>query len=221
MSKHTLVAICLLSALALPLAADPPVDLELVDIGAAASTVLAMRHANDGSGRLFLVERNGTIEIFQVGAGLLGTPFLDIVTDVDTTFEGGLLGLAFHPDFTTNGYFFVYYTRDGSGGDALETVVERFTVPPGTPDQADLGSREVIFTLGQPAANHNGGDIHFGPDGFLYIGLGDGGADSDTAQDIDDLLGKMLRIDPCDDLACAPTYTIPPDNPFEIGRAHV
>lgn len=213
MSKCTLSGICLL-AVALPVAAQPPGDLELVDIMAPASTVLAMRHANDGSGRLFLVERDGTIEIFQVGAGVLGTPFLDIVADVDTFFEGGLLGLAFHPDFTTNGYFFVYYTRTGTGGDPLETVVERFTVPAGTPNQADLGSREEIFTLGQPAGNHNGGDIHFGPDGFLYIGLGDGGANSNTAQDTNNLLGKMLRIDPCDDEICAPPYTIPLDNPF-------
>ncbi len=212
MSKCALTG-CLLIALALPVAAQPPLDLMLIDIGATASTILAMRNANDGSGRLFLVERAGTIEIFQAG-GVLGTPFLDIGVNVDETSEGGLLGLAFHPDFTTNGYFFVYYTRTGTGGDVLETVVERFTVSAGDPNQANLASRREVFTLGQPAGNHNGGDIHFGPDGFLYIGLGDGGASSSTAQDINNLLGKMLRIDPCDDLACTPPHTIPPDNPL-------
>jgi len=207
--------LCLVTALALPAAAQPPADLVLASTGAPASTALAMRNAGDGSGRLFIVERNGTIEIFQPGASAsLGAPFLNITADVDTTFEGGLLGLAFHPDYSTNGLFFVYYTRDGTGGDSLETVVERFTVQSGDPDQADLSSREEIFTLGQPAANHNGGDIHFGPDGYLYIGLGDGGASSGTSQDINNLLGKMLRIDPCVDLVCAPPYTIPADNPF-------
>jgi hypothetical protein len=213
MTRRYLCLFFVLFAVTASAIAQPPADLELVSV-TGASTAVAMRHAKDGSGRLFIVERNGTIEIVMPGAGLLGTPFLDIVTDVDPTFEGGLLGLAFHPDFTTNGYFFVYYTRDGSGGDALETVIERFTVSAADPNQADLASREVIFTLGQPAANHNGGDIHFGPDGFLYIGLGDGGASSGTSQDINNLLGKILRIDPCDDLACAPSYQIPPDNPF-------
>ena len=192
--------------------AQPPADLELVPTGAPASSVVAVRNANDGSGRLFVVERAGTIEIFSPTDGPLGIPFLDIQSDVDTFFEGGLLGLAFHPDFTNNRYFYVYYTRDGS---PLETVVERFTVFAGDPNQADMSSRREIFTLAQPAGNHNGGDIHFGPnDDYLYIGLGDGGASSGTSQDNLNLLGKVLRIDPCDDEVCVPAYEIPLDNPF-------
>ena len=197
-----------------PATAQIPGDLQLTDIGVSVSTPLAVRHAGDGSGRLFIVERGGTIQIFQPGVGLLGTPFLNIVADVDTFFEGGLLGLAFHPDFTTNGYFYVSYTADGTGGNDLTTVIDRFEVSAGDPDVADATSREEIFTLGQPAGNHNGGDIHFGPDGFLYLGLGDGGASSATSQNTSNLLGKMIRIDPCSTPTCAQPYTIPPDNPF-------
>jgi len=208
------VAFFAIASTVLPAVAQPPADLELVPTGAPASTAVAVRHANDSSGRLFIVQRAGIIDIFEPGAAPLGAPFLNIVSDVDTFFEGGLLGLAFHPDFTTNGFFYVYYTRSGTGGNPLESVVERYTVSAGDPNQADIASRVEIFTLDQPAGNHNGGDIHFGPDGYLYIGLGDGGASSSTAQNLDLLLGKMLRIAPCDDLVCAPPYTIPADNPY-------
>jgi hypothetical protein len=194
---------------------QPPADLTLVDLGHSFSSVLAIRNAGDGSGRLFMVQRSGTIVIVDAGGNLLSPPFLDIASDVDTFFEGGLLGLAFHPDYANNGYFYVYYTRDGS---PLETVVERFTVSAGDPNDADESSREEIFTLPQPAGNHNGGDIHFGPDGYLYIGLGDGGSSSSTSQNLGNLLGKMLRIDPCDTAVCAQPYTIPPSNPF-VGTA--
>lgn len=215
-SRHLCVLFLTVAALAglQSVAAQIPDDLELVDLGAAVDSVLAIRNAGDGSGRLFLVEREGTVEIFVEGVGVLGTPFLDIETDVDTTFEGGLTGLAFHPDFATNGYFYVYYTREGTGGDVLETVVERFSVSAGDSNDADETTRREVFTLGQPAGNHNGGDIHFGPDGYLYIGLGDGGASAATAQDNEDLLGSMLRIDPCDDPTCAVPFTVPASNPF-------
>ncbi|MEM7350393.1 MAG: PQQ-dependent sugar dehydrogenase [Acidobacteriota bacterium] len=217
--SRSLPALCLCAVsffAGLPPAADaqPPADLQLTSLGISVSTPLAVRNAGDGSNRLFVVEREGTILIYEPGTGLLGTPFLDIVADVDTFFEGGLLGLAFHPNFTLNRHFYVSYTRTGTGGNDLETVIERFTVPLATPNVADVGSRVEIFTLGQPAGNHNGGDIHFGPDGFLYIGLGDGGASSGTSQNTSNLLGKMLRIDPCDTSTCTPPYTIPPSNPF-------
>ena len=156
-------------------AGGPPGDLQLNSLGVSVSTPLAARNANDGSNRLFVVERNGTVVIYEPGTGILPSPFLDIVADVDTNFEGGLLGLAFHPDYSSNGYLYVNYTRSGTGGDALETVIERFTVSAGDPNDADELSREEILSIGQPAANHNGGDIHFGPDGYLYIGMGDGG----------------------------------------------
>ena len=198
-------------------AGTPPADLELNSLGISVSTPLAARHAGDGSGRLFIVERAGTIVIYDPDLGLLGTPFLDIVSDVDTFFEGGLLGLAFHPEYTTNGYFYVSYTRNGSGNDPLETVVERFQVSAGDPNVANTLARFEIFTLGQPAGNHNGGDIHFGPDGYLYIGLGDGGASSSTSQDPTNLLGKMLRIAPCDTKECAAPYTIPSTNRLSRG----
>lgn len=209
-----LLLLCQLAALTAPAAAQLPGDLQLTSLGVSVSTPVAARHANDGTNRLFIVERNGTIQIFQPGTGLLGSPFLNITALVDTFFEGGLLGLAFHPDFTTNGLFYVYYTRTGTGGNPLETVVARYEVSAGDPNDADESSAIEIFTLNQPAGNHNGGDIHFGPDGFLYIGLGDGGASSATSQNLNNLLGKMLRIDPCDTAACSSPFTIPASNPF-------
>ncbi len=200
--------------------AQPPADLELVDLGVSFSSPVGVRHAGDGSGRLFILQRSGTILIFEPGAGLLGSPFLDISSEVDAFFEGGLLGLAFHPDYATNGYFYVHYTRDGDGGDELTTVIERFEVSAGDPNDADETSGVEILTIGQPVGNRNGGDLHFGPDGYLYIGVGDGGGSSATAQDTGNLLGKMLRIDPCDTPTCSPAYTIPPDNPF-VGSAEL
>ncbi len=211
--RRSLILSPLIVLLVSPASAQPP-DLELNPIGISVSTPLAARNAGDGTDRLFIVERAGTIQIFQPGVGLLGSPFLNIVPDVDTFFEGGLLGLAFHPDYATNGFFYVNYTRDGSGGDSLETVIERFKVSDSDPNDADEMSRVEILTIGQPAGNHNGGDIHFGNDGFLYIGMGDGGASSATSQNINNLLGKMLRIDPCATESCPQPYTIPADNPL-------
>jgi hypothetical protein len=212
--RRVLLSLILLAAASMPVAAQLPLDLALNALPISVSTPLAVRHANDGSERLFIVERDGTIQIYQPGVGLLGSPFLDIVALVDTTFEGGFLGLAFHPDYASNGYFYVSYTRTGSGGNPLETVVERYEVSAGDPDDADEGSGVEIFSLPQPAANHNGGDIHFGPDGFLYFGLGDGGASSATSQNVNNLLGKMIRIDPCATASCPQPYAIPASNPF-------
>jgi hypothetical protein len=212
-----LSALCLLFFPNAIARAQIPGDLVLTSLGVSVSTPLAVRHANDGSGRLFVVERDGTIVIFEPGTGILGSPFLNIVSSVDTFFEGGLLGLAFHPDFATNGYFYVNYTRTGTGGDSLETIIERYEVSAGDPNDADETSGVEILTIGQPAGNHNGGDLNFGPDGFLYIGMGDGGGSSATSQDTTTLLGKMLRINPCDTAVCAVPYTIPVDNPFVGG----
>jgi glucose/arabinose dehydrogenase len=166
-----------------------------------------LANAGDGSGRLFIVEKQGTIRIFRDGA-LLSTPFLDITDRVGSSAsEQGLLGLAFHPDYTSNGFFFVNYTnRQG------DTVVSRFSVSPNNPDRAEPDSEVNVLTIGQPARNHNGGNLAFGPDGYLYIGMGDGGGAGDTfgnGQNRQSLLGKMLRID-VDELP----YLIPPDNPF-------
>ncbi len=210
---RALPLLCLLIVPVAPVEAQIPGDLMLNSLGVSVSSPLALRNADDGSDRLFIVERNGTIRIYIEGTGLLPTPFLDIITDVDTFFEGGLLGLAFHPDYVNNGYFYVNYTRSGS---PLVTVIERFTVSM-DPNEANLASREEILTIAQPAGNHNGGDLHFGPDGYLYIGMGDGGP-SGTAQNTANLLGKMLRIDPCDTPTCGnPAYDIPATNPFVGG----
>ena len=208
----TLLAICLSTGLAPALSAQPS-DLELTNINVSVSVPIALRHAGDGTGRMFVAQRTGTILVVPPGGGSEST-FLAL-GNVDTFFEGGLLGLAFHPEYASNGYFYVSYTRDGpSGGFPLTTVVERFEVSGLDPDVANSSSGEIIFTLDQPAGNHNGGDLHFGPDGMLYLSLGDGGASSSPSQDNTDLLGTMIRIDPCDTATCAVGYTIPPDNPF-------
>jgi|GEM_PF-874287 len=159
--------------------------------------------------RLFVVEQAGRIRLIEDGT-LLATPFLSITGLVLSGGERGLLSMAFHPDYATNGLFFVNYTRAGDG----DTVVARYQVS-GDPDLADLNSAAVVITVAQPFANHNGGNLAFGPDGLLYIGLGDGGAGGDPfnqAQDDTTLLGKMLRIDV--DATDQGNYGIPPSNPF-------
>ena len=140
----------------------------------------------------------------------LQTPFLNIASKIIAGGERGLLGLAFHPQYTSNGRFFVNYTRQPDGA----TVVSEFKVSAGDPNVAETEER-IIITIAQPFANHNGGWIDFGPDGFLYIGMGDGGSGNDPgnrAQNINDLLGKMLRID-VNTTGTAP-YVSPPSNPF-------
>lgn len=157
--------------------------------------------------RLFIVEKGGTIRIVK-GGTLLPAPFLDITSLVSTGSEQGLLGLAFDPEYATNGRFVVHYT-DTNGA----TRVSAFARSGSDPDLADPGSEQVVLTAEQPFANHNGGQILFGPDGNLYLGLGDGGSGGDPqgrGQDLTDLLGSILRID----LRGVAPYTIPADNPF-------
>ncbi|MBM3151667.1 MAG: PQQ-dependent sugar dehydrogenase [Chloroflexi bacterium] len=167
-----------------------------------------IQNAADGSGRLFLVEKTGRIRILQGGV-LLPEPFLDISERVgDQGLEQGLLGLAFHPGYESNGLFFVNYT-DRLGN----TVIARFQVLAGESNRADPGSETQLLYIEQPYSNHNGGGLAFGPDGYLYIGLGDGGAAGDpheNARDPFSLLGKMLRID----VDHGSLYAIPPENPF-------
>ncbi len=164
-------------------------------------------NAGDGSRRLFVLERPGTIRIIQNGS-LLDKPFLDITSKVlSTGMEQGLLGLAFHPQYSRNGFFFVNYI-DQKGN----TMIARYRVSASDPDQADPASEQPVLQVSQPAPNHNGGNLVFGPDGNLWIGLGDGGGEGDTyhnGQNRQSLLGKLLRIN-VDNLP----YTIPLDNPF-------
>jgi glucose/arabinose dehydrogenase len=168
---------------------------------------VAITHAGDGTGRLFITLQGGLILVHD-GAGLRDEPFLDIRTLVSCCGEQGLLSVAFHPRHAENGVFYVNYTDDTGA-----TVVARYTVFPGDPDRADPGSAAVLLTVPQPFTNHNGGQLQFGPDGYLYIGMGDGGSGGDpldNAQRLTTLLGKMLRID----VDGGVPYAIPPDNPF-------
>jgi glucose/arabinose dehydrogenase len=186
-----------------PATAADPVALEPID--GLYSRPLLVTHAGDHTGRLFVVEQGGRIFVINRGQRLT-TPFLDLTGQVSGGNEQGLLGLAFHPDFRSNGFFFVNYT-DNRG----DTVVARFSVS-SDPNRADGSSEVEVLTFRQPFSNHNGGHLAFGPDGFLYISSGDGGSGGDpqnNAQDLDSLLGKILRID-VDGLPLA----IPPDNPF-------
>jgi glucose/arabinose dehydrogenase len=175
------------------------------------SSPVGVTHAGDGSGRLFVIEQAGTIRIVQ-DSQVLSNPFLDIHERVnDDGNERGLLGLAFHPNYAENGYFFVNYT-----GDSGDTFISRFQVS-ADPSQADPGSEKVLLRIGQPFPNHNGGHLVFGPDGYLYIGTGDGGSGGDpqgNAQNPNTLLGKLLRID----VDFGDPYTIPVDNPADGGR---
>ena len=171
---------------------------------------LFVTHAGDGSGRLFVVERAGRIRIVEHGA-VREPPFLDLTELVKSGGERGLLGLAFHPGFATNGRLFVDYTREPDGA----TVIAEYHAAAASPNRAEpLGRR--LLTVDQPFANHNGGMLAFGPDGDLYIGLGDGGSGGDPgnrAQNPAALLGKILRID----VDGARPYAIPLGNPFANG----
>jgi glucose/arabinose dehydrogenase len=168
-------------------------------------------YAGDESDRMFVVEKKGTISILRDGKRD-ATPFLDITSLVTSSgSEQGLLGLAFHPDYISNGRFFVYYTAK-NGDDTLA----RYQVS-SDPDVADPASGQVLFAVDDPAANHNGGMLAFGPDGYLYAGLGDGGSGGDpwgNAQNRSVLLGKLLRLDVDGD----EPYSIPPDNPWPNGQ---
>jgi glucose/arabinose dehydrogenase len=164
---------------------------------------------NAGDERLFIVERFGKIKIIDGAGTTLTTPFLDVSGQLNTSpNERGLLGLVFHPDYANNGYFYVNYTK--SNGD---TRISRFSVDAANPNLADPSSEMMVMEIDQPEWNHNGGNLMFGPDGYLYIGTGDGGGGGDPgnrAQNPQNLLGKMLRIDIDNGLP----YTIPSDNPF-------
>ena len=181
-------------------------------VAAGLSSPVQATHAGDGSGRLFIAEQTGKIRILKNGQ-ILATPLLDLTSLVICCGERGLLGLAFHPNYQTNGFFYVNYTRAGDGA----TVIARYSVS-GDPDIANPSSASVLLVIAQPFSNHNGGQLAFGPlDGYLYIGMGDGGSGGDpqnNAQNVNSLLGKMLRLD----VDHGTPYSNPPGNPY-VGKA--
>lgn len=197
-------------------------DPGLVGVGSANfSQPVVITNAGDGSDRLFIAEKGGRIKIVSdLVSGNTGIdPFLDLSSIVDVSQnEQGLLGLAFHPDYENNGYFYVNYIYD-PGLTSDVTRVSRFTVT-GNANVADPNSELLLLQFPQPFSNHNGGDLHFGPDGYLYISTGDGGGSGDpqnNGQTTSNLLGKILRIDvDGDDFPADPlkNYAIPGDNPF-------
>jgi len=188
-----------------------PPELELVEIVSGLSSPVVIGHAGDGSGRLFVVEQAGRIRIIENGS-LLPTPFLDISSTVSSGGEKGLLGLAFDPDYSTNGDFYVHYTRTDDAN-----VIAHYSADPSSSNSADTVGT-VLLTQAQPRSNHNGGQIAFGPDGYLYIAIGDGGKQGDpddNAQNMQTFLGKILRIA----VDGASPYTVPPTNPY-VGNAN-
>jgi len=215
---------------------EPPPEPPGQPVGDLSATIFASGFSqpvaieNAGDERLFVVERAGVIRIVQPDGSIVSTPFLDIATRVDSSSgEMGLLGIAFHPNYETNGYFYVYYTYDpGPGLD--RTRVSRFKVS-GNPNVADPNSELVIMEFEQPYANHNGGDLHFDTFGYLNIASGDGGSGGDPqnySQTTTTLLGKMLRIDvntpagagtgPDCNITVGANYSIPVGNAFRNGK---
>lgn len=179
---------------------------------------LIITHAGDGSGRLFVAEQQGVIHIMpkDEAEGETTEVFLDIDKQVHFNprqNEEGFLGFAFHPDYKSTGKFYVYYTTEK---EPHLSVISEFSVSKDDPNKADPASEKVIMTIKQPFWNHNGGTIAFGPDGYLYIGLGDGGSGGDpegNGQNLSSVLGSLLRID-VDHQADGKNYAIPADNPF-------
>jgi glucose/arabinose dehydrogenase/uncharacterized cupredoxin-like copper-binding protein len=188
-------------------------QVQLVKVAGGLADPVNLTSAYDGSGRLFVVERVGRLRIIDQSGKLLPDPFLDLSDVVKTDFlEQGLLGVAFHPDFKNTGLFYVYYNDYLTGGDVF--LVE-YHVSKDDPNKADPESGRVLLTQDKPFINHNGGTIHFGPDGYLYVAMGDGGLAGDpydNAQKVNTLLGKILRIDV--NSRDAGAYGIPKDNPF-------
>ena len=181
---------------------------------------IVVTHANDGSDRVFVASQLGRIHVLKNDEEAEESEtFLDIenqVVYIDKKNEEGLLGLAFHPKYKENGQFFVYYTTTSA---PHVSVISRFTVSKDNPNKADASSEEEVLRIPQPYWNHNGGRICFGPDGYLYIGLGDGGSGNDphgNGQNLKTWLGSILRID-VDNKAGGRGYAIPKDNPF-VGR---
>ncbi len=197
------------------------IDLDWEEVASGFSLPVLVTHAGDGSGRLFVVQQRGRIRIIDSGGSVLAPDFLNLGSTglgrvSPSGGERGLLGLAFHPDYETNGRFFVNYTltAPGTAPDG-DTIVAEYTVS-ANPNVANTTEKILLGPIDQPYSNHNGGHLAFGPDGYLYIGLGDGGSAGDPgnrSQNLESLLGKILRID-VDSAAPPREYGIPADNPY-------
>ena len=199
---------------------DLKIKLQLITKGL--TSPVGMASPRDGTNRLFIIEQGGKIKIIKSGM-LLSTPFLNISYKLDglniAYSEKGLLGIAFHPEYKTNGRFFVYYSAPTKEKNSdHKSVLASYKVSAANPDIADT-KEELIMEILQPESNHNGGCLQFGKDGFLYIGVGDGGGAGDkhgtigNGQNLNTWLGKILRID----INSKKPYAVPPDNPF-VGR---
>ncbi len=224
----------LLALWALPVGCLPPQQVSegaktvtLQTVATGFGSPVAMAAPNDGTGRLFIAEQTGVIRVIANGL-LVDTPLLDVRSELDApssaTDERGLLGLALHPNFAANGRLFVYFNTspsvDAPAGTATEVRLSEFRMSGGAVNTADGGSERILFRLAKPQTNHNGGQLAFGPDGFLYIAIGDGGGENDSGfghtpgvgngQDTTNLLGKILRID----VDSGDPYGIPISNPF-------
>jgi glucose/arabinose dehydrogenase len=204
----TMILVVVCSTFLRPYRAQSALTLVLDPVVSGLTQPVFVTHAGDGSGRLFIVEQAGRIRIFHNGA-LLSTAFLDIRPLVTSGGERGLLSVAFHPGYQNNRRFFVNYTASRPN---LKTIIAEYQTSAGNPNLANTAER-VILEIDQPFDNHNGGQLHFGPDGYLYIGMGDGGSGGDPqnhGQNLNSLLGKLLRID----VDAAQPYASPSDNPF-------
>ena len=189
-----------------------PIGLQLFASGLDQPTAIA----NIGDTRLFVNERPGRVRIVEADGTVAAEPFLDISGQVETeNWEQGLLGLVFSPDYLTSGYFYVYYSALGTGDMFAPSRLSRFQVDPDNPNQALPGSEEILLTVPQAARIHHGGDLHFGPDGYLYVSVGDSGRMAD-AQNLGSLRGSLLRLDVGvnQPLPAGELYAVPPDNPF-------
>ena len=178
------------------------------------SDPIGITSANDGSGRLFVNERGGRIRIIGPGGKLQAEPFVDLSSRLVEGGERGLLGVAFHPDFASNRRLFVHYSRAGDGATVVSEVHASADL-----ETADPDSEKVLLTVTQPFVNHNGGQLAFGPDGYLYLGLGDGGSGGDpfgNGQNPNVLLGKILRLDVDGQPQGRRAYALPPDNPYGV-----
>lgn len=198
------------------LTSAPPLEVSLEPVASGLTAPLMGTHAGDGSKRFFVVQQTGEILIIDASNTLLPTPFLDVSSEIIANGERGLLGLAFHPDYASNGRFFIHYSAPPAGSEDNLTTIAEYSVSGADSNVADSASAQILLQVEQPQSNHAGGGLAFGPDGYLYLALGDGGGGGDNhglygnGQDPSNLLGSIIRID----IDSGFPYTVPTNNPF-------